>query len=366
MEKFIQLALPVMLHFEKDIEAFLNAQRRINLLGDSLGVALEVGAFLPFMPNHSREPENFEKQLKNQAKYRLPIKLVETGIQRNNALSYVPGNPTFNEDIPSDLENIIEQTAKIRDLDPKTGGELVVAPHVGVLILDSMDVGDFSRPSIYSPQDFIELRNNLYDKSKERFLELREKALELGLKLSLENAPPVTFENYEFWQKKDLDRYEMCYHAFNDIHSLLDISGGSLIFDAGHYAASMSVPELFERNKADSTLNSLFSVMGISLWNEYIKRIGEAEDYLAHAVSIHISHTDGIGVRLKRNSPEGTAWGDGRGDDLTTMKSYNNYFNVAKLNSLPIAIEEDYNLSPLTFEEADKFLEPIFRNYNPN
>src|SRR3989338_3194458 len=130
----LEIVLPVMLHSDTEPEIFLQAKDRLEKLGRDYNVPIEVGAFLLYLPSHSRTPENFEKQVKNQERYRLPIRLVETGVQRNNALAYVLGDTTFNPEVPSDLERTIEQSARLRDLDENPVENLIVAPQVGVLI----------------------------------------------------------------------------------------------------------------------------------------------------------------------------------------------------------------------------------------
>lgn len=356
----IQVTLPVMIHFEKEIETFLEARRRIEKLGDDCGVPIEVGAFVPFMPHHARTPENFAKQLANQEKHRLPIRLVETGIYDTNALSYVPGNPTYNFDKPSDLARTIDQSARLRDLDPTAPQQLVVAPHVGIFVLESVGEGDFSHPSIYSVSDFVKLRDTLYSQTKGNFAQLRGRAADLGLKLAIESSHLACFENVRFWQKQE-SAPEMGYQVFNDFEGLVGLSDGDIVLDANHLAVNRNVPGRFKSNNYDP--RNLFATMDASSWAEYDARVGSINDYLSSTRALHISPTDGIGVRLKPGTEEGKRWGDGTGPDTTNSEAYNLLLRTARERELPVAIEGDYNLNPLTYSEADEFLEPVLREF---
>ena len=61
------------------------------------------------------------------------------GVQMHNSLSYAPGDPTFNPEVPSDIESVIDQVGRLRDLDPTASNDgLVVAPQVGIVALDSV------------------------------------------------------------------------------------------------------------------------------------------------------------------------------------------------------------------------------------
>ena len=53
----LRLALPVMLHREDEIESFKRARDRLEILGESCGVPLEVNAFLLYLPKSSRTAE---------------------------------------------------------------------------------------------------------------------------------------------------------------------------------------------------------------------------------------------------------------------------------------------------------------------
>ena len=95
MSNPLKIALPVMLHVDKEIAAFKEAQERLRVIGDEHGVPIEVGAFLLYLSGRSRTSEAFAKQLENQTKHRLPIRLVETGVQQANSLAYNSHDPTF-------------------------------------------------------------------------------------------------------------------------------------------------------------------------------------------------------------------------------------------------------------------------------
>ncbi len=91
----------------------------------------------------------------------------------------------------------------------------------------------------------------------------------------------------------------------------------------------------------------------------------EPEDYLAHARAIHISSTDGIGVRVKPGTEEARRWGCGDGPDLTSSATYNIILAAAQQRGLPVGVEQEYAFKPLTYTEADRFLEPILRSSAP-
>ena len=356
----LRITLPVMMHFDAEIETFLAAKKRLEVLGEKTGVPLEVGAFIPFMPNHARKPENFEKQIKNQEKHKLPIWLVETGIYHTNAISYSPGNPTYDSSKPSDLERVIDQSARLRDLDPTAPKNLIVAPHVGIFVLESLSKGDFSHPSLYSVPDFVGLRESLYRQTKENFASLKTKATSLDLQLAIESSHLAAFENIWSWQKEERQP-EMDYQVFNDLSSLTELSGGNIILDANHLAVNRNVPGRFKANNYDPA--ALFATMSINSWEEYAKKVGQVQDYLPHVHGLHISHVDGMGVKLKPGTKNGKLWGDGTGPDTTSAADYNLLLRTAQQRNWPVAIEQEFDLKPLTYQEADKFLEPVLKDY---
>ncbi len=358
----VQIALPVMLHVDNEIDIFRKAQERLMKLGDSCGVPVEVGAFLLYLPSHSRKPENFAKQLANQEIHHLPIRLAETGVQRQNSLSYAPGDPTHNASIASDLESTMDQVARLRDLDPTAPEKLVVAPHVGIIAFDSIPPGDFSHPGFYAVGDFVEQRDEMYKRSKARFSELSKKASANGLHLALENAYSAVVEDVGHWQGQK-GTYGLEYQVFNDLPSLRDISGGHLVLDLAHFAAMQNIPARFEANKDLVSSDSLFATLGISSWDEFPAKAGQLGDYLPRVRGFHFSSQDGLGIRVPKATEEGRRWGDGTGQDLTSMETYHQCLRWAQENALPVAIEEDYNIKPLTFNEADAFLGPILRSY---
>lgn len=317
MAKILELALPVMLHSDSEVPVFLGAKERLENMGRRYGVLIEVGAFLPYMPNSSRRQEAFDKQAVNQAKYKLPIMLVETGIQRHNGLTYVSSDPTYNPSTPSDIDKVIDQVGLLRDLDQNPRQDLVVAPHVGALVIPSMQQGDFSKPGFYSVADFLRLRNQLYDAAKKRFAELQSRTKNKGLVLALENAYPACFESFDFYQGGS-SRFALDYQVFNDIESLRGISGDNLVLDLAHLVAVRDLPNQFARQTAISP-GVLFETVGVSSWEDFLGRIGEIKDYLPHSRALHLSQTEGIGVRMKDASiEEAGVWGGKR----RTSKTY--------------------------------------------
>ena len=358
--KPLNITLPVMLHKEQEISAFKEAQGRLKALGERYNVPIEVGAFLLYLPGSSRTPEAFAQQIKNQTTHRLPIRLVETGVQQANSLAYSSNDPTFKPDIPSGLERTLEQAAVLRDLDPTASGKLVVAPQVGVLVIDSLKQGDFSFPSGYSVPDFLEHRDQLYQRAKELFDQLRQLGSRRGLDIAIENTFSAVFEPIGSWEKTPKDqppKLGINYQVFQDRASLVDLSQGNLVLDAGHLAAMQNIPARFKQNEDIIKPYALFATLGISTWEEFPAKVGTIADYLQYTRAFHLSPTDGLGIRVHIGSPEGKRWGDGTGPDLITPEIYSTCLNHASANSRPVAIEVDYSLKPLTYKEADTFLE---------
>ncbi len=366
MSKTLQLTLPVMLHFDSEIPLFLATKERLEALGDKYGVPTHVGAFLPYMPGHSRKPASFDKQYANQQKHGLPIRLVETGIDSQNSLAYVPGNPTFRPDVRSEYESTLEQVARLRDLDPNPVDNLVVAPHIAAQVTDELKEGDFSRMGLYSPADFAKLRSQLFDQTQSRFGQLSDQARTLGLRLAIENAPPVTFADYGFWSGGSRQsKLELRYHGFNGLGDIVYISRGNQVIDLTHLAGAIDTPKAFTRNGTPT--DTLFTVMGVSSWDEFSQRVGNYEDHLANAVGIHLSGVEGIGVRLGKDTPEARMWGGaGTLPNLLTLDQYASFVEFSIERGIPVAIEEDFitNDKPaaqLDYKEADEFLEPVLK-----
>lgn len=360
MNQTLQLNLPVMLHSNTEPIIFLNAKNRLEKLGEKYGIPLEVKAFLPFMPNSSRKLENFKKQIIHQKKYSLPIGLVETGIWDNNSLAYNQKDPSYNSSLSSDLEDTLEQIAKLRDLDPNPKKDLVVAPHVGVLVVP-IKKGDFSRPCFYSPEDFLELKSQLYRASKDRFLQLQDISKKLGLRLAIENGYPLSFTNNSYWDNRQRDSTGIGYQVFNDFRSLVDISRGNLVLDLSHLVAARDLPNQFARQK-ELKPDTLFLTTGVSSWNDFLKYMGKVKDYLQYARAIHISQVEGVGIRLLKDSPEAMIWGGGGTlPPLISPKQHASILKEAIKRKLAVNIEEDFAFNPLTYNEADRFLEPILK-----
>jgi hypothetical protein len=362
----LQITLPVMLHSDKEPRIFLESKKRIESLGEKYGIPLEIGAFLPFMPDKSRTKESFEKQIENQKKYKLPIRLVETGIHRNNSLAYVPGDPTYNPDISSDLEKTIEQTAKLRDLDPNPSESLVIAPHVGIIVT-GIPKADFSIPCFYSPEYFVEHRDEIINVATNRFSQLQNMAKEKGLTFAVENAYLAAVEDLTCWWMKsppsnNLNKYQMHHQTLNDFNSLKDISKGNMVFDMAHFWAMINLPAQFEKNKDIISPDVLFATMQISSWYEYLGKICMSEDYLKQSHAIHISQIGGIGFKLPPGTEMARRW-NGEGKALIPSRAFRDTLKIAQKHNLPVAIEQDYSFSPLDYKEADSFIEPIFKNY---
>lgn len=355
-----------MINSEQEIQTFLQAKKRLESLGAKYNVPLEVGAFLPFMPGFSRKPAAFKAQIENQKRYELPIWLVETGIQRQNNLAYAEGiDPTYNSQVQSDLDDVVDQVARLRDLDSNALEDLVVAPHVGILAVD-MSKGDFSKPGFLSVHDFAERRDRLLKQAEIRFGQLRERGKSLGLNVCLENAYLASFQDSNFWQKhsdrsEGEKKFSMHYEVLNDLHSLTEISQGNLVFDIAHFAVMQNIPDLFEENGDVISPDDLFSTMAISSWNEYRNRVGKIEYYLNQSHAIHISQVEGIGVRLPSGSDEARRWGgSGERRPLISNETFCEVLRFGYSHDLPIGLEPDYKF-PISYIEADELLEPIIK-----
>ncbi len=366
MKGKLQLALPVVLNNESEPIAFLAAKERIEALAGKFNVPVEVGAFLAFMPGFARNPANFEKQVENQKKHRLPIRLVETGVQGNNSLAYIPEDPTYNLNMSSQLESVIIQAARLRNLDPTAPERLVIAPHVGVQTVVGYNgnvpiaKGDFSIPGVYSPEDFEEQEDKIHNRVQENFNKLETIGRKLGLQLAIENAPPIEVKNNHL-------RPGLNYHLlpFNERDELDSISNGSLVLDVSHLAISNFTPDQIIGNNAVQGERALFEMMNINNWVAYRNLIGKAESYFPSVKALHMSQASGIGFDLP-SGPEYDKWGGkGTGEGLLSMQDFHKYFDFARRNNLPISVEEVYDTKNLTYLEADRFLEPIFASYKP-
>jgi hypothetical protein len=373
MSKPLSINLPVLLQFGKEVEAFRKAKDRIEELGSSVGVPIEVGAFSIFMPKPARTEKGYEAQFESQKKNRLPIRIVETGIYGSNALSYTRGSETYKLGRPSNQEDVLDQTARLRDLDQTAPERLVVAPHIGIFVSESVEEGNLKNPALYSVQDFLKNRKDILDRSKETFTGLEKRATELGLRLALEMSSPANYETIGDWENEQAtsertgkeSNNSLVYKPFEVLRPLMQVSGKSIVLDAGHIGASRNIETRFTAN--DQSPDKLFEMMNVSSWGEFNRGVGTNEDYLPRTHGIHISPTDGIGVRLE-GTEEGRLWGDGTGQDLTSMSDYMLLLRTAIDKDLPIAVEPEFNFKPsngepFAFKEADAFLEPILKEF---
>ena len=370
MENPLQINLPVMLHFDEEVQAFLEAKQRLETLGQKHNVLIDVGAFLLYLPKHARTPENFRKQIENQKKYALPIRLAETGVEGSNGLSYGKGDPTYNPDDSSDIELVIDQVARLRDLDINPLESLVVAPQVGIMVAD-IEEDDFSKSCFYPLKYFVENREVILYRVKERFSQLQEYARKNGLTLAIENALLAQIEDSSYWHSlkhKDSEitaDYKLNYGVFNDLESLTEISQRNIVFDLAHFAAEVNTPGQFEANKDSVNPESLFDTMGISSWLEYHGAIGQLDDYLVQARAVHLSQVEGIGLRLSAGTEAARRWGGG-GElpPLISVETQQYVLREAQSRGLPVSLEPEYSLKPLTYEEADALVEPILEIYS--
>ncbi|MBM3233335.1 hypothetical protein FJZ18_04180 [Candidatus Pacearchaeota archaeon] len=169
-DKKLTVGLPVMLHKESEIQAFLEAKELIEKYGESIGRPLQVGAFLFFIPPAMRE-ENLEKQKVNQAKYRLPIVHAQSTFQSRHCLAFSAEQDTeYGKDL---IDLVINQVAALRSED-SSQYPVTVSVNVGLFV--SRNALRMKSPVILTPDQFNSQRDALYDRCASRFSALESLA----------------------------------------------------------------------------------------------------------------------------------------------------------------------------------------------
>jgi len=344
-----------MLHYEAEIQAFLKAKQRIEALGESHSIPMNVGAFLFFVPSALKEA-NVQKQIENQRKYELPIIHAQSSFQAPHNLFYSRHQDCSLDGQSDFMERVIEQTQRLKQLDP-SGLPADVDLNVGLYSFRDIPEPNADPAHVLPLDVIVNQREALLQRFKSRFGELRDIARENGLGLVLENAITSVFVPHPTYNK----RLGMYFYAFNDINSLRKISGDSLALDIAHWAATESAPGLFERNKAFEYRDFLFAMDGITSWDEYKQHHPALSEHSKQAKVFHFSNATGLGVYLEGDLE--AKWGDvGTVEGIVPRQDFRTIIDDARENGKPVIIEVDYDIKNIPvnqFREADKLLDHI-------
>jgi hypothetical protein len=333
---------------EGEIKAFLNAQERIQALTQAYGIPSEVSAFAyysPFLMKEERRP----LQLANQRNYRLPIIHSQTPVQMENALSYSE-QERIRTGKQSILATTIEHVARLREYSPDVPCSMDV--HIGTIVAQGGSKSD-AIPSIYSPEEFMARREELYTTAKTTFAHLTALAKKHGMPLLLENVPAVVmYPDYHDGEPR------LQYLPFHSLAETLEVSKNNITFDTAHWAAAKATQRQFTENGVDPAL--LFLTAGVHDWQEYSAALGTFEAYLSQAKAIHLSNTNGIGVKLNKHPELAKRWGDwGTDDGLLSKEQLRTCITHAQQQHIPVMLEVDYDIKRIPencYKEADAFL----------
>lgn len=351
----IKVALPVMLQYEKEIQAFQEAKPRIENLLETKGYKAEVGAFL-YMNRNCMKPESKKAQIKNQSKYKLPLFHAQLPIGYDYSLvPNISGQKPFSY-------------ATKRNLNSATRFATTLLSHSSSDFTPSLDVhtGVFAFPEsndhnfhagAFSIEGYISYQTLIENAAIYRFKELQKLSKKEGIELLLENEP---LSNVEDSLAHKNEGPQLIFKPFGNPEIITKISGRYTTFDANHFAATLNVPERFKLNNIDST--SFFNIFGISSWRDYTQKFCNVNSYLNESTkAIHLSNTQGIGVRLE--GEDKTKWGaDGTSEGTLTKGQLRSFFNFGAKHNIPIALEVDYDIKNIPknkFSEADSFLNYI-------
>ncbi len=347
----LTIGLPVMLHQEKEIQAFLAAKERIEKIGNGRGHVLDVGAFLFFVPPAMKE-EALEKQLENQQKYAIPIVHAQSTFQSKHCLGFSSKQDPESGD--KDLINlVVNHVAALRAYDP-IKFPVDISVNVGIYLC-RREI-DPKSPVIYTLDEFLPQRDALYERSFTKFSQLEKLAQSLDLGVAIENGITACFAPHIKLKDKTPTVFA---HPFNDFASLVALSDGKLVLDAAHWAGTHSVPEYFERNKMHEDIKMLFALEGIHSWGEYHSRHPALNEYFPYTRAFHISNATGPGIFLGENDAK--KWGDaGTIEGIVPREDFHAIVNYAKQHRRPLIMEVDYDLAKISenqFREADEMIE---------
>lgn len=354
MNPSLTIGLPVMLHKESEIQAFLAAKERIEEYGRNIGRPLNVGAFLFFIPP-AMKPENLDKQLENQSRYRVPIVHAQSTFQSRHCLAY--GAAQDQETQGRDLVDlVVNQTAALHSLDDSTF-PVYVSVNVGLYL--SRTTFNPSSPVVYTLGEFSSIKEEVLRRTTQRFSDLEKLAREKNIRVAIENGVTTLFAPHIKLADKTPTLFVQ---PFNSLPSLLSISGNQLVFDTAHWAGTRSAPEFFERNKAYEDRTMLFMIEGIQSWNEYLEHHPLFEKYLPHSKAIHIGNATGMGISLEEDSVR--KWGkvgvSPKG--IVSRKEFNRISDFAQNHQCPLIIEVEYdipNIPSRKYREADEMIKYI-------
>jgi len=362
MTKPLYVGLPLMLHSEPEVIAFRNAQKRIQALGDELGQPIQVGAFLFLLPRALTD-ENRTKQLENQRKYNIPIIHAQATFQLRHNLVYSREQDTSLVGGRDLLEIALDQVSQLRR--GSAQDQLSLPFHL------DYNIGAFVSPEVpaerkvqyvYTLQEFLAQREELYQRAKNRFSELQALAKDEGLEVAVENAINAVFAPHPALGGTP----QMYYHPFNGLKPLVDVSNGNLVFDSAHWIASRSAVVSFERNGATREREILFQTEGVNSWEQYLENNPNFDRYLPFARVLHMSNATGLGVFLEKYPQDKARWGDGgEVEGLIPRKDLRTMASHAIEQGKPVIIEVDYDIKEIPkneFSEADKFLRYVLQD----
>jgi len=356
MRKPLYVGLPVMLHKEPEIQAFLKAKERIESYGQSAGFPMEVGAFLFFI-SPALKPENKELQVKNQQRYGLPIFHAQSTWQLKHNLSYSKEqDPSCNGS--DQMEEVIRQTAELG----KSGSQKIpidVSLNVGVYLCGFVPVPSLS-PSLYTLDDFLSRKEALFQRNISRFSQLEQFARENGVEIALENAITAVFVPHPHFSKID-PTPRMYPHVFNDFWSMKAISNGKFVLDTAHWAAGESTPRIIEQNATSIDKEIIFKMEGINSWDEYKKNHPSLSQHFPYTKAFHLSNSTGIGVYLDEALSK--RWGEvGTVEGIISKADFRDILSHASEYGKPAIVEVDYDIKNIPvnhFREADELLRYI-------
>lgn len=353
MAEALQLGIPVMLHKEAEINAFLDAKQRIEKLGAS--VPVQVGVFLYFL-ERALTPVNIELGLANQQRYRLPIVHCQAPIKGPHSLVYTKSDAQrFGR--AGLLETTIDYCAALRE-SSSLDFPVAVDVHSGVYVFEDL-TEDNPLPSFFSVKAFKERRSELLEIAQARFQELSSRARSKGLGFVLENEIAVAMCPSPY--SGNVPKLHFMPFTTRSAMNFITVSdAGSQTFDTAHYGASRSLPGRLENGSPFQ--QTVFELFECSSWEKYRERLGNFEDYLG-AAAFHISNTEGPGVYLEKFPDLEKVWGrDGTEDGTITKEEFRRVFANAQRKGKLCAVEVNYNVSNIpqnSYSEADSFLRAV-------
>jgi tetratricopeptide (TPR) repeat protein len=351
------LGIPVMLHDKREISAFLTAKKRLEKWGADRDLPIQAGIFLYYFPK-ALSTENKEAQLVNQKRYRLPLINAQTPIHGINSLSYVYSDR-------GQLEETIEHCARLKEHDNgKINIDFTIDTHPGTLILPGLEE---ELPGVYSLEEFLQKRGELYERTKNRFEKLNEYARRFGFSMVLETICPVNFQaKAEGPGKNPRDNPGLYYYGFSNLENLVDISKGNMTMDIAHWGYTQALKGIVQANgeEGNRIKDIVFQIEEVKSWSEYYQKHPQHPgDYFKYSKVFHLSNSKGIGVNLGRWPQEAEKWGDsGRYEGTVTREQFLEAINYARENRIPVILEPDYDIKRIPenqFKEADEFLEYI-------